>query len=62
MIPTQGTHRIDDLIHLLQGLAVHALVEFLKVGLDLFVFEAPIEVAGFVICIERYSDDALCII
>ena len=58
MIPTQGTDRIDDLIHLRQGFAVHALVEFLKVSLDLFILEAAI----FVISIVQHLQDALGIV
>ena len=47
VISTQGTDRIDDLVHLLQGLTIHALVEFLKVGFDLLVFEA----ASLLLCL-----------
>ena len=58
MIPTQGTNHIDDLIHLLQGLAVHALVKFLEVGFDLLVLEAAILVVGIV----QHLQDALGIV
>ena len=37
MIPAQLTDRVDNLIHLLQGHAVHLPVEFVEVFLDLFV-------------------------
>ena len=58
VIPTQGTNRIDDLIHLLQGFAVHMLIEFPKVCLDLLVLEAAI----FVISIVQHLQDALGVI
>ena len=57
MISTQGTHHIDDLIHLLQGFAVHSLVEFLEVDFDLLILEAAI----LVVAIVQHLQDALCI-
>lgn len=40
MIPTKGTDSVDDFIDFLQRLAIHELVEFLKVGLDDCIIEA----------------------
>ena len=58
MIPAEGTDGIDDLIDLLQGFSVHALVEFLEVGFDGCVIEA----VGFVIGIEQHLQDTLRIV
>ena len=58
MIPTEGTDGIDDLIDLLQWLAIHEPVKFLEVGFDGCVIEA----AGFVISIEQHLQDALGIV
>ena len=48
VISAKGTNRIDDPIHLFQGPAVHALVEFFEVGFDLLVLEAAMFVIGIV--------------
>ena len=58
MIPTQGTNRIDNLIHLLQRFPVHALVEFFEVGFDLLVLKAAI----LVVAIVQHLQDALGIV
>ena len=58
VISTEGTNRIDDLIHLLQGFAVHMLVELLKVGFDLLILEAAI----LVVAIVQHLQDALGIV
>ena len=52
MIPTQSTHRVDDLIHLPQIHAVHLSVQFVKV-----LFEASvIHFVGFSIgFVEQYQ-------
>lgn len=42
VVPTKDTHRIDDLIDLLQGSVIHMLVTFIEVGFDLHVCEAAI--------------------
>ena len=58
MIPTEGTDGIDNLVDLLQRLAIHEPVEFLEVGFDGCVIEA----AGFVIGIEQDIKDTLRIV
>ena len=58
MIPAESADSIDDLINLLQRLAIHEPVKFLEVGFDGCVIEA----AGFIIGIEQHLEDALCIV
>ena len=37
MLPAEGAEGIDDPVHVLQGHAVHGLVQVIKICLDLFV-------------------------
>ena len=48
MMATKAAHRINDLIHLPQGHAVHLLVEPLEIRLDLLIGHGVDVAVGFV--------------
>ena len=53
MIPAQRTDRINDIIHLPQGRAVHCLIQRMEVGLDFVI----VHDAGFAVGFVQYSED-----
>ena len=53
MIPAEGADRIDNLVDLFQGLAVHDFVEPLEVGFDYLVVHAGGVVIGLV---QQFQD------